>query len=229
MISVVVPTLDAEAGLAATLTALVPAAVEGVVREVIVVDGGSRDSSLRIADQAGARIVRSQPGRGVQLATGAAAARFPWLLFLHADTVLDAGWEREATAFMERVETGERDLAAAAFRFALDDLGIMPRVLESAVRTRCALLRLPFGDQGLLIPRRLYERVGGYKPIPLMEDVDLVRGLRRDQLIMLRSRAVTSAIRYRREGYVRRSLRNVLCLTLYYSAVPPRILARIYG
>jgi rSAM/selenodomain-associated transferase 2 len=229
MISVVIPTLNAEAGLAATLTALVPAAMEGLVREVIVVDGGSSDRSLRIAEQAGTEIVRTSPGRGSQLALGAKQARFPWLLFLHADTVLEPGWEREASAFMERVEGGSRSEAAAAFRFALDDLGIKPRLIETGVSLRCAVCRLPYGDQGLLIPRRLYDRIGGYKPMPLMEDVDLVRGLKRDQVVILRSRAVTSAVRYRRDGYMRRSFRNLACLTLYYSRVPTRVLARLYG
>lgn len=228
MITVVIPTLNAEAGLAATLTSLVPAAVDGLVCEVIVVDAGSTDRSIRIAEQAGAEIVRTGPGRGSQLALGAKQARFPWLLFLHADTILETGWEREAVAFIERVQGGGRNEAAAAFSFALDDLGIRPRMVEAAVAVRCALLRLPYGDQGLLIPRRLYEQLGGYAQIPLMEDVDLVRRLRRDQIVVLRSRAITSAARYRRDGYVRRSLRNLLCLTLYYARVPTKVLERLY-
>lgn len=228
MISVVIPTLNAEAGLAATLTSLVPAAVDGLVCEVIVVDAGSSDRSVGIAEQAGAEIVRTSPGRGSQLALGAKQARFPWLLFLHADTILEAGWEREAVAFIERVSAGGRSEAAAAFSFALDDLGVRPRIIEAAVAMRCALLRLPYGDQGLLIPRRLYEQLGGYAQMPLMEDVDLIRRLRRDQIVVLRSRAVTSAARYRRDGYARRSLRNLLCLMLYYARVPTKVLQRLY-
>ena len=228
MITVVVPTLNAESGLAASLTSLVTATVEGLVREVIVVDGGSTDRTLAIADQAGATIVRSQPGRGRQLAAGAAAARMPWLLFLHADTVLEAGWEREVSAFVERVEIGQRPEAAAAFRFALDDLGFKPRLIEAGVALRCTLFRLPYGDQGLLIPRRLYESIGGFRDWPLMEDVDLVRRLGRARTIMLRAPAVTSAIRYRRDGYARRSCRNLACLCLYYARVPPRVIARLY-
>ena len=107
MISVVIPTLNAEATLGGTLSALVPAAVDGLVREVIVVDGGSGDRTKEIVDQAGARLLVERPERGRQLAAGAARARFPWLLFLHADTVLEPGWEREAAGFMERVDTGE--------------------------------------------------------------------------------------------------------------------------
>ncbi|HRD75092.1 MAG TPA: TIGR04283 family arsenosugar biosynthesis glycosyltransferase [Hyphomicrobiaceae bacterium] len=228
MISVIIPTLDAQDGLAATLTALVPAVVEGLVREVIVVDGGSADRSVEIADQAGCTIVRSERGRGQQLATGAAAARHPWLLFLHADTILEQGWERDGSAFIERIDSGLREPAAAAFRFALDDLGIAPRILEAGVAARCALFRLPYGDQGLLIPKRLYDRIGGFSKVPLMEDVELVGRLKRSQLIMLRARAITSAIRYRRDGYLRRTLRNLSCLTLYYLRVPPGRIVRWY-
>ncbi len=229
MITVIIPTLNAESGLAAALTALVSASVEGLIREVIVVDGGSSDRTLEIADQAGAMLIQSAPGRGQQLAAGAKAARMPWLMFLHADTVLEQGWEREAAAFIERVEIGQRPEAAAAFGFALDDLGFKPRVIEWGVAIRCTLARLPYGDQGLLIPRRLYQAVGGFQPLPVMEDVDLIRRLGRSRTIILRARAVTSAIRYRRDGYISRVLRNSACLALYYCRVPARVIARIYG
>lgn len=229
MISVVIPTLNAESGLAPTLAALVPAAVEGVVREVIIVDGGSSDRTREIADGAGAVLLTANGGRGAQLAAGAAAARGRWILFLHADTVLEAGWESEARAFIERTDAGKRPESAAAFRFALDDAGLMPRVLERMVSTRCALLRLPYGDQGLLIPRPLYDKLGGYRPYPLMEDVDIVRRLGRRRTTMLRSRAVTSAVRYRRDGYLRRSTRNLLCLALFYLRVSPATIKHFYG
>jgi rSAM/selenodomain-associated transferase 2 len=229
MISVVIPTLNAEASLAAALTALVPAAVKGIVRQVIIADGGSSDRTERVIEQAGAEIVRAAPGRGRQLAAGAEAAKCEWLLFLHADTVLEDGWEREAAALMERVDQGARPETAAAFKFALDDIGLAPRLLEGLVQMRCLMLRLPYGDQGLLIPRRLYRRLGGYQPLPLMEDVDLVRRLGRGRMVLLRAKAVTSAARYRREGYLLRPLRNLACITLFFLRVPARVIARIYG
>lgn len=229
MISVVIPTLNAEQGLAATLSALVPAAVDGLVREVIIVDGGSSDRTTRIADDAGAILLQAASGRGCQLVAGAAKARSDWLLFLHADTVLEAGWEREVGALMDRVEGGARPQTAAAFRFSLDDVGFKPRMLENLVALRCLFMRLPYGDQGLLISRRLYDQAGGYRALPLMEDVDLVRRLGRGRIVLLRSRAVTSAVRYRRDGYLRRALRNFACLALYYLRVPAAHIARIYG
>ena len=229
MISVIIPTLNAEAGFAAALTALVPATVEGIVREVIVIDGGSTDRTAAIADQAGANFAVRTGGRGYQLLAGARRARFPWLLFLHADTVLEPGWEREAVSFIEAVDAGRRPLAAAAFRFALDDIGMKPRLLERLVRLRCALLRLPYGDQGLLMPKLLYTEIGGYNPQPLMEDVDLVRRLKRRRIVMLQARAVTGAQRFRHEGYLRRSARNLACLTLYFLRVRTTVINRLYG
>jgi rSAM/selenodomain-associated transferase 2 len=229
MISVVIPTLNAERTLAHTLAALVPAVVDGIVQEAIVVDGGSTDETRAIAEAAGTHLVEAAPGRGTQLDAGASHARGEWLLFLHADTMLEPGWAEEARSFMERVDNGRRSQAAAAFQFALDDDGMMPRLMESLVALRCQVLALPYGDQGLLISRNLYNRLGGFRPLPLMEDVDLVRRLKRRELVMLKSRAVTSGERYRREGYLARSLRNLGCITLYYLHVPPRVLARLYG
>ncbi|HEX9882145.1 MAG TPA: TIGR04283 family arsenosugar biosynthesis glycosyltransferase [Hyphomicrobium sp.] len=229
MISVVIPTLNAEASLPDTLSALIPAAVDGLVREVIIVDAGSADSTREIADAAGAEVLVASPSRGAQLAAGAARAKHHWLLFLHADTVLDVGWEREVSHFMERVDDGRAKPAAAAFRFALDDEGLAPRFLEVLVGLRCGLLRLPYGDQGLLIPRHLYDRVGGYREIPLMEDLDLVRRLGSRAVKMLRARAVTSAQRYRREGYLRRVLKNQMCRVLFALNVPAARISQFYG
>jgi rSAM/selenodomain-associated transferase 2 len=228
MISVVIPTRNAERRLAATLTALVPAVVDGTVREVIVVDCGSTDATRTIADAAGARLIETPEGRGVQLQSGAAAARHPWLLFLHADTVLEANWHDEVAGFIEKMETDRRVPSAAAFRFALDGVGLGARIIERGVGIRCFVCAMPYGDQGLLISRQLYDEIGGFKPVPLFEDVDIVRRIGRQRLSMLRARATTSAVRYQR-GYARRVLRNWVCFVLYSLGVSTKRLEKIYN
>ena len=229
MLSIVIPSLNAEDCLAEALSALVPAVISGLVREVIIADGGSSDATERIADGMGAVLVKAERGRGTQLMAGGKAARGPWLLFLHADAVLEPGWEREVRAFIERTDSGRRPPSAAAFRFTLDDSGFRPRLLEQLVAMRCAMLRLPYGDQGLLISKQLYEQIGGFRAVPLMEDVDIVRRLGRRRVTLLRTRALTSARRYRREGYLLRPIRNLSCLALYYLKVSPTLIRRLYG
>lgn len=227
MISVVIPTLDAEAELGATLSSLVPAAVEGLVCEVIAADGGSTDRTLEIADGAGADIVRCEAGRGAQLRAGAARARFPWLLFLDADTALECGWEREARVHIERVESGRRRAVAASFRLALDDEGLRPRLIETLAALRTRLLKLPYGNQGLLVPRALYDEIGGFGALPLMEDLDLVRRLGRRRLTLLNARAVTTGARHR--GSAARAVANQARLALYLLGVPVRTIASLSG
>jgi rSAM/selenodomain-associated transferase 2 len=222
-ISVIIPTLDAAEEVPGALAAL---AGSGLLREIIVSDGGSRDDTVAIAAAAGARVVLGPRGRGIQLIAGAAAATGEWLLFLHADCRLAAGWERAAAEFIAR--PGAPD-SAGYFTFALDDPDPAARRLERIVAWRCRLLGLPYGDQGLLIARGLYDAVGGFAPIPLMEDVDLIRRLGRRRLAPIGAQAISSARRYRRDGYLRRPLRNLLCLSLYFAGVPPRRIERLYG
>ncbi|MGE0023545.1 MAG: glycosyltransferase [Hyphomicrobium sp.] len=229
MISVVIPTLNAEASLGETLSSLVPAAVDGLVGEVIIVDAGSTDRTLDIADGAGAEIVTSEAGRGAQLKAGALRARFPWLLFLNADTYLDAGWERDANFHMERVDNGRRPASAASFRFVLDDEGVLARTLEVMASLRTGLIKLPYGEQGLLISRALYDEVGGFRTLRALEDMDLARRLGRGRLAVLNARAVTGGERYRRDGYLARMLRNQACLALYLVGVPVATIANLFG
>jgi rSAM/selenodomain-associated transferase 2 len=226
LLSVVVPALDAAAVLPAALAALDEGRRSGLLGEVIVVDGGSRDSTVALAEAAGARVVAAPRGRGAQLAAGGAAATGGWLFFLHADTLLAPGWSAAAAAFIAEPQNQNR---AAYLRFRLDDRTVAARRIEALVAWRCRRLALPYGDQGLLIAAPLYRAIGGFRALPLMEDVDLVRRLGRQRLVALPADAITSAARYRREGYVSRPLRNLGCLTLYFLGLPPRLILRLYG
>ena len=225
-LSVIIPTLNAGAALARSLPSLASFAALGMVREVIFADGGSTDTTARIAEESGAELITAPRGRGGQLAAGAERATGDWLLFLHADTVLEPGWEQVVRVFMEEPENASR---VGYFRFRLDDASRGARWLEAAVAMRCWLLRLPYGDQGLLISRALYHRLGGFRPMPLMEDVDFVRRAGRRRMAALATQATTSAQRYRQDGYLLRPLRNLICLTLYFLGVSPRAIAKLYG
>ena len=121
-----------------------------------------------------------------------------------------------------------RKAAPAISILALDDLASAARRLERIVAWRCRVLALPYGDQGLLISRALYDAVGGFAPLPLMEDVDLVRRLGRYRLARIGARCVASARRYRQGGYWRRPLRNLFCLALYFAGMAPEHIARFY-
>ena len=221
-LSVVIPTLEAAGDLPATLAALAGVRLIG---EIIVADGGSGDATLAIAQAAGARVIAAPRGRGGQLAAGAAAASGDWLLFLHADCRLAAGWEETVAGFIAAPDAAER---AGYFAFALDDRSPAARRLERIVAWRCRMLGLPYGDQGLLIARAFYQAVGGFAALPLMEDVDLVRRLGRRRLAPIGTPAYASAWRYRQGGYIRRPLRNLLCLSLYFAGLPARHIARLY-
>jgi len=219
-LAVVIPTLNAAPHLAMTLAALPR------VAHVIVVDGGSTDDTAQIAAAHGAHLVTAPPGRGRQLAAGAATAASPWLLFLHADTHLDAAAWAAARRHLAEPAGPDR---AGVFHLRLDDPAWPARLLEIGVKLRVAALALPYGDQGLLISRRLYDAVGGFAPLPLMEDVDLVRRLGRGRLTSLSGTATTSAERWRRRGWLRQTLTNLRCLSLYLAGVAPERIARIYG
>ena len=224
-LSVIIPTLNAGQRLERALTC-VRAGDCDLVQEIIVSDGGSQDQTFQRAVSAGCVFVGGDSGRGNQLARGAANAKGRWLLFIHADTYLSENWGEQVRAFIEMQKNQDQ---AAVFKFALDDVSLRARVLESIVATRVRLLALPYGDQGLLISRAFYDRLGGFSPIPLMEDVEIVRKIGRARLHVLAASAVTSASRYIRDGYFKRIGKNAVCFSLYKLGASPHWLARFYN
>ena len=218
----VIPTLNAEATLPATMESL------GSVRS-IVVDGGSVDGTEALALAAEVKFVTAPRGRGQQLGAGAEVALADgarWLLFLHADTVLEDGWLKEAEAFVSDPAQANN---AAVFAFKVDDDRTAARRLERLVAWRTGALALPYGDQGLLISGGFYQSLGGYRPLELMEDVDLMRRIGGKRLHVFKATAMTSAHKFKQAGYLRRSLRNLSCLGLFFLGLPVRWIARIYG
>lgn len=192
----------------------------GLIRELILSDGGSRDGAAQIAKEVGAVWVSGPASRGGQLRRGADAAQGAWLLFLHADTQLPEGWVQAVKAQMADGRPGY-------FRLTFDAQGIAPGIVAGWANLRARLLCLPYGDQGLLIARDEYEALGGYQDIPLMEDVAMSRLLGR-RLRMMPLALRSSAAKYRRDGWLRRGARNMWLLARYLMGSDPERLRKLY-
>lgn len=219
-VSIIIPTLNAEPELPATLASLMEGLEAGVIRDLVVSDGGSTDATLRIADAAGAEIVSGAPGRGGQLRRGAAAGKGAWLLVLHADTQLAPGW---SSVVRDAIAAGQAGYGRLQFRAD----GFAPWFVAGWANWRARVFSLPYGDQALLVSRGAYEAAGGYPDIPLMEDVALARALK-GQLHPLGFTARTGAERYIQGGWVRRGARNLGTLLRYLMGSDPERLARAY-
>jgi rSAM/selenodomain-associated transferase 2 len=217
VLSVVIPALNEEKRVAEAVSSVRD------VAEVIVVDGGSEDATADAARRAGARVVASPRGRGVQLDRGAREATGDWLVFLHADTRLEHGWSQALSSLPAEVVGG-------AFRFAVDSPRRAYRVIEAGVALRCRLFRLPFGDQAIFVRRAVYGIIGGFPPFPLMEDVAFSQRLARaGRMAFPPVRAFTSARRWEQGGVMATTARNLGLQALYAVGFPPDRLARLYG
>lgn len=218
-ISVIIPTLNAQNVLGPCLTSLMAGLEAGLIRELIVTDGGSTDATLELAKEWGAELVMGPASRGGQLQRGCAQARGDWLLVLHADTVLDAGWVGPVISHLDTHRAGW-------FRLAFDRGGMAGDIVAGWANLR-SRFGLPYGDQGLLVPRVLYDSVGGYADQPLMEDVALVRALA-GKLTRIDAVARTSPERYQSQGWLRRGSRNLWTLARYFGGASPQRLADSY-
>lgn len=216
-ISVIIPTLNAQAHISACLAALMEGLDSGLIAELVISDGGSTDHTTVLGEAWGGEIITGPPSRGGQLSRGCAAARGMWYLVLHADTVLEPGWSGAVAAHLAQNNAGY-------FRLRFDRGG---RFVAGWANLRARLFGLPYGDQGLLIRRDLYDKAGGYLDQPLMEDVAIARALR-GQLVRLDAVAVTSAAKYREQGWVRRGARNLWTLLRYFAGTSPAVLAKSY-
>lgn len=193
-----------------------------MIRDLVVSDGGSIDATLDLAEEAGAHVVRGESGRGGQLHRGAQAAKGEWLLFLHADTHLAPDWVGAAA-----VHRNTHPNLAAAFRLQFRAKGVAPRLVAQWANLRTLAFNLPYGDQGLLMSRALYEHTGGYPDQPLMEDVAMAKRLK-GRVRLLDTFAATGAERYLQNGWLRQSLANFGTLTRYSFGADPADLSQRY-
>ena len=189
MLSVIIPTDGVEQPAVATLAALVPGAAAGVIKEVLLVDRAGTGVIERVADVTGCRFLPFQGTRAAAMAAGARLARSPWLMFLHAGAVLDAGWIEETAQFVQRVSDSGRP-RAGIFRYARSpyaDTG-----LRDGLKYLARMIAGPQADQGLLIARDHYERLGGYAPDSRRSEARLLRQLGRSSRTLLRSRIIVA-------------------------------------
>ncbi|HVY83925.1 MAG TPA: glycosyltransferase [Caulobacterales bacterium] len=195
MISVIIPTLNDAANLPRALAPLVAGVADGVVKEAVIVDGGSSDETTAVAEAAGCDVVRLEGSRARRLIAGARAARGDWLLFLSADAILCEGWLEEARRFMGKPGAQSR---AATFRLAFEEDAPLAKRIVLSARMRTEMFGRPYGDQGLLISRRLYDIVGGYQDMGQNEDEDLARRIGRQRLTLFRTEVIANFERHKR-------------------------------
>jgi rSAM/selenodomain-associated transferase 2 len=224
-IAVIIPTWNEEEHIAQTLRHVRETA-NGAAVEVIVVDGASTDRTRELAQPLADRVLVSPArGRAAQMHVGAEAARANLLVFLHADTLLPDAWSQS----LERAWSAQVPPAATAFRLGFDRDAHVYRWLAWAGTWRSRITKIPYGDQAIAVERATYFAVGGFPPVPLMEEYYLLRQLRRRGEVKILSETVTtSARRFERNGWFWQTLRIKLLLTLFHLGVPPRKLERLY-
>ncbi len=220
VISVIIPTLNEAETIGHTLELL--HAEENV--ETIVVDGGSRDATVRIASSSGVNVLKITGGRAAQMNAGAAVAQGSVLLFLHADTIPPEGYAAIIRQAMQNPAT-----VAGAFRFRTDSPGRVIRMVEWGANFRSRFFQWPYGDQGLFMEKRIFDEIGGFPPMSVMEDFELVRRLRRrGRITTVSEAAITSGRRWQRLGIVRTTFFNQLMIAGYILGVPIERLALLY-
>lgn len=223
-ISVIIPVLNEARNINVVIAHLrSQAAVDAV--EIVVVDGSTAGSTIKAISHPGIITAIAEKGRACQMNCGATRATGDILLFLHADTLLPPNAFARIRTCMEDVRH-----AGGAFDLGIDSEQRVFRITERYVAFRSRLTRIPFGDQAIFIRRDYFERIGGYRDIPIMEDVDLMRRIRQrgDAICIIPETVMTSARRWEKDGIIFGTLRNWMLQALYCLGVSPERLARFY-
>lgn len=218
LLSVIIPTLNEEGCLKKALESI------GRGAEIIVVDGGSSDSTREIANDFTEKVILSERGRGAQMDMAAREASGDILLFLHADTTLPEDWR----SCIENVLKNDR-VVGGGFRLKIDAKGFSFRLVEIVANIRAKYLGLIYGDQAIFIRRDAFFSSGGFMGLPLMEDVDFMRRIRKKgKVLLLNADVATSARQWQKKGIMKTTIRNMFFLFLYYAGVSPQRLYRLY-
>jgi rSAM/selenodomain-associated transferase 2/rSAM/selenodomain-associated transferase 1 len=220
LISIIIPTLN-EADVIKATVARLP---ESENIEILVVDGGSRDNTVEIAQKLGTRVLIKAPSKAEQMNAGAAEARGDVLLFLHADTRLPANFEEIVMAAVSR-----DDVSAGAFTLGIDSKTWSLRFIERVANWRARIFKLPYGDQALFVGRDLFFEIGGFPDYPIMEDFEFIRRLKKKgQITILPQSVQTSPRRWQNFGVLKTWLLNQIIVAAYFIGIPPHRLAFWY-
>ena len=219
-ISIIIPTLNE----AEHLSLALESTVRAINVERLVVDGGSTDGTLKLARERGARVLEPGLGRARQMNAGARIAGGQILLFLHADTRLPEGFDERVRDVMT-----QPGVTAGAFKLHIDGANRSLRIIERAANWRSRHLQLPYGDQAIFVEKNLFHQIGGFPEIPIMEDFELIRRLRkRGRIVIAPDLITTSARRWKQLGTWQTTLLNQAIILAYYLGVAPSRIARWY-
>ena len=217
-ISVIIPALNEEAHIERAILSASDA------DEVIFVDGGSNDATVSITEKLGAKVIISKKGRGVQQDAGAKEAKGDALLFLHADTMLPEGWKESVAQIFT-----DGNIVGGAFLLGINSDNPLLKFINRIANIRAKYLGLIYGDQAILVKKDKFFSIGGFRGLPIMEDVDLIRRLRRHGTVkLLKEKVLTSQRRWYKKGLISTTLKNWFYLFLYYIGVSPERIYRLY-
>ena len=222
MLSIIIPTLNEEKNIAN---------IENIAKqfydsEVLLVDGGSKDNTIKNLRKSKFNLIESIPNRGKQLKTGAENSKGKWLFFLHADSVINANNVEEIKKFINK--NNQNNANVAYFKLGFIPKNNLSTLIAFWGNLRTRILRLPFGDQGLLIERENYFFIGLHNEIKIMEDIDLITRVPYKNRFLLKSYIITSFRKYKKYGTLKQGLKHIICQFLYFLGVNNKIIYKFY-
>ena len=220
-ISIVIPTLNSQNTVRKTLASLFEGIEAGIVRELIVVDGGSTDETREIVEECGGKFISSAASRGYQLKKGVNLAKGDFIFALHSDSVLEPGWSEIVKKYFNKD-------AGYYCKLSFDIIHPLASMTSTWANARSLIFNLPYGDQGLLIPRKLLMENGSYSPIPIMEDVELALRFK-GKLFCMPVVITTSSGKYRKNGWLRQGSKNIVRLLRFLLGADPNNLSDDYN
>ncbi|MEH1773878.1 TIGR04283 family arsenosugar biosynthesis glycosyltransferase [Nostoc sp.] len=212
-ISIIIPAINE----AKNIKEAIATTQQSINVEVIVVDGGSSDDTVAIAQSLNVKVISSSPGRAVQMNAGAVAASGEILLFLHADTRLPTGFDEMICTALQ-----QPGIVAGAFKLRIDASLLSLRWVEWGVNVRSHFYQMPYGDQAIFLTKEVFQQIGGFPELPIMEDFELMRRLKSiGRVVIIPTPVVTSARRWLQKGVLKTTLLNQLVIIAYLFGVSP--------